>query len=226
MMIPTSPITRFAAIGDIHAEDEVLAAVFESIACLDVEAVLATGDLANGPGSLDRCCEQLRRSETLVVAGNHDRWWLDPPADRRRTNHVVSAETRRFVSGLPRVRELSTVAGRLLLCHGVAEDDLAGVWPDHDESKLAANRPLQALLQRGDHSLIVNGHTHEFMVRRVATTTIVNAGTIRRDESPCFLVVDLAARRVQRHRSDAAGRFSRVDEVELPLGSPEAAPPC
>ncbi|XXX81458.1 metallophosphoesterase family protein [Sorangium sp. So ce134] len=210
------PISRFAAIGDIHAEDTLLSAALDTLARLDVEIILATGDLANGAGSLDRCCEQLQQRGVMAVAGNHDRWLLAPPPGRRVPEHAISAETRQFIAGLPRTRALSTVAGSLLLCHGMGEDDLAGVWPHHDEATLARNMALQELLRRATHRLVVNGHTHEFMVRRLSGITIINAGTLRHDESPGFVVVDLEASRVWRHLADGAGRFSRVIEVELP----------
>jgi predicted phosphodiesterase len=150
------------------------------------------------------------------VAGNHDRWLLSPPSTRRASEHAFSAETERFIAGLPRVREFSTVAGGLLLCHGMGDDDLAGVWPHHDEAHLAKNLALQALLSRAAHRLVVNGHTHEFMVRRISDLTIVNAGTIRHDESPGFVVVDLQTNQVRRHRADGTGRFCQTIEVALP----------
>ena len=210
------PISRFAAIGDIHAEDTILSAAIDALTHLDVEVVLATGDLANGRGSLDRCCEQLQQRDIMVVAGNHDRWLLTPPSGRRMPEQQVSIETRQFIAGLPRVREFSTIAGDLLLCHGLGDDDLSGVWPHHDTSDLETNMALQALLQRAAHRFVVNGHTHEFMVRQFPGLTIINAGTIRHDESPGFVVVDLAVGRVWRHLADDAGRFCQVVEVELP----------
>src|ERR1700685_37778 len=63
-------------IGDVHAEDDLLAAALEHIKRKGVDAVLCTGDVADGLGSVGRCCELLRQRSVQTVRGNHERWLL------------------------------------------------------------------------------------------------------------------------------------------------------
>jgi hypothetical protein len=78
------------------------------------------------------------------------------------------------------------------------------ILPDEDVPSVAANHDLEAVL-RTDVSVIVNGHSHKRMVRTIGPLTVINAGTLKHDEGPCFLVADLAARHVQYYELGAGG---------------------
>jgi len=55
---------------------------------------------------------------------------------------------------------------------------------------------LTELQRDPDVALMLAGHTHERMVRKLEGLTAINAGTLHRDGAPGFLVVDLEARAV------------------------------
>src|SRR5204863_7769667 len=107
---------------------------------------------------------------------------------------VLGPEGRAFVAALPPTRTLETIAGPLLLCHGLGTDDMAGVWPHDQGYALEVNLALYKLLRSAENRFVVNGHTHHRMLRRFDSLTIVNAGTLRRGHDPCFLLVDLRDR--------------------------------
>lgn len=67
-------LKRIAAIGDIHAEDARLERALAHMAAVEVDAILAVGDIVDGPGDVNRCCEMLQARGVHVVRGNHDRW--------------------------------------------------------------------------------------------------------------------------------------------------------
>jgi len=48
-------------------------------------------------------------------------------------------------------------------------------------------------VRAGDVNLVVSGHSHRRMVRRVGSLTLVNAGTLFREHAPCFCTIDLCA---------------------------------
>jgi hypothetical protein len=54
-----APLRRFAVLGDLHAEDARLERVLTWLSGQQVEALLSVGDIVDGAGSLDRCCELL-----------------------------------------------------------------------------------------------------------------------------------------------------------------------
>jgi predicted phosphodiesterase len=184
---------RIGLIGDIHAEDALLELALGVLVSRGVELIAATGDVADGFGSVDRCCALLESHRVVVVRGNHDRWLLAgsardlpeaTPADG------LTAESRRMLAGLPELAELDTVQGRALLCHGLGPNDMAKVSPDDFGYALDANDDLQNILRGRTYRWILNGHSHRRMVRDFGGITLINAGTLMRHHEPCFLELD------------------------------------
>ena len=68
---------RIGIIGDVHAEHQRLETAMHLLEKKKVDLLLCTGDLADGRGDLDACCRMLTDAGALVVAGNHDRWFLE-----------------------------------------------------------------------------------------------------------------------------------------------------
>lgn len=210
-----APLRRFAALGDLHAEDERLALVLAWLSDQSVDAALAVGDLADGHGDLDRTCALLRRHRVVAVRGNHDRWLLADELRDLRLAHRrddLTPPALAFLAGLPPTRRLATCRGDLLLCHGVGDDDMVRLRPRTDGYALAVMDPLHRLLADPALRLLVAGHTHERMVRSFARPAgpplvVVNPGTLHRDYVPGLAIVDLERATVEFH-----------DIVEAPSG--------
>jgi predicted phosphodiesterase len=193
-------VRRFGLVGDVHCEDGFLHAALAHLTREGVDAILAVGDVVDGRGDADRCVELLTAYKVAAVAGNHERWML--AGEMRDLPHATLLDdllprTRDYFASLSRTRTLDTIAGRLLLCHGLGEDDMATVKPDDYGYALEANTSLQRLVARGGFSLVACGHSHERMVRRFGQTTIINAGTLHYADMPGFALVDLATSVVQ-----------------------------
>ena len=65
------------------------------------------------------------------------------------------------------------------------------VLPDDVGYALETNDELQKTLRDPDIRLMVSGHSHRRMVRRIGSLTLVNAGTLARSDGPCFGIVNL-----------------------------------
>jgi predicted phosphodiesterase len=220
---------RIGLIGDIHAEDERLAAALGVFANEGVDQVLFVGDVADGQGDLDRCCALLRDARAVGVRGNHDRWLVE---DTMRSLHhahrkgELTPATLAFLQSLPPVRDVETPLGLLLLCHGVGESDMRRLSADDMGYALETQDELAALLQANRYAIVVGGHTHERMVRRFrasdlriagdATLVFVNAGTLARDHTPCCSVLDFI---------DGTVRFLELDDPSAPRASESFALP-
>jgi predicted phosphodiesterase len=193
-------LRRIGVIGDIHAEDDRLAAALAHLRALGAERILAVGDIVDrSGGDVDRCCALLASHDVLAVRGNHDRWIVANEMRMLSGAHLLAdlePSSREFLAALPKTRMLSTVAGDLLLCHAVGEDDMVRLHEDDEGYALTCNDALQAVLASGV-PLMVCGHTHNPMVRAFAGLTVINAGTLQRDSAPCFLFADLERRTVQ-----------------------------
>jgi len=195
----TKPIERVGVIGDIHAEHVSLMRAIRVLEDRGVELLLATGDVVDGAGAVDECCELLASHGVITVAGNHDRWLLagtarDLPDATEPSS--VSERSHAFLRSLPRMVELKTVSGLALLCHGLGPDDMAQVRPEDTGYALECNDELQSLIRDGSFRWVLNGHSHRRMVRAFPGITIINAGTLLRGHSPCFLEVDFRQAKV------------------------------
>jgi putative phosphoesterase len=187
-------MSRFGVLGDVHCEDVALAAALKLFERERVEKVLAVGDLVDGPGDARRTVELLQHVD--VVRGNHERWHLDhtmrglpdatPP-------EALDKAHRAWLGALPQVKSYATPHGRLMLCHGLGNDDMSTLKPDDFGYALETNDALQRLLKRGDHRFVVSGHSHQRMVRKLEEVTFINAGTLLREHEPCVVVLDFDA---------------------------------
>jgi predicted phosphodiesterase len=193
-MIPTVANTPqlIAAFGDIHAEDDTLAAGLAHVEALGADLIVSVGDVCDGRGSVDRTVELLRKHRVVTVAGNHERWLLEGVMRDLPGAHLAAGlrpATLKWISELPRQVEFAVPGGDALLCHGLGPHDMAGVKPDDEGYALASNSALHAVLG-GGYSLVVNGHTHQRMARRFSGTLVVNAGTLVREQDPGFVLID------------------------------------
>lgn len=205
---------RLGLIGDVHAEVELLREAIAQLKFENVHGILCTGDIVDGVGSVDACCQLLVAHDVLTVQGNHDRWFLE--GRMRELPHATSAvdvseASREFIASRPSTIELDTPLGRLLLCHGLGANDMAKVGLDDFGYAIDANDDLQELI-RSPIALVVNGHTHRPGVRAFPGLQVINAGTLSRNQTPCYLVADFEAGMVTVHELES----SRV--TEWPLG--------
>ncbi len=195
---PDRPLARFALIGDVHAEDERLEAAIAIAAREGVERMLCVGDVCDGHGDLDRTLALLERHAVIVVRGNHERWFL--------TDHLRTLVPVQFQADHPRVRdavrlwlpflEVSTVRGPLLLSHAIGDDDLAVLKAHTSDHELRWTAAWQRVRDASRFAFLAAGHTHEAMVRVLDGITVLNPGTLKRDDDPVVAIVDLEASRM------------------------------
>jgi predicted phosphodiesterase len=197
---------RFGLIGDIHAEDERLAAALALFERERAAEVLFVGDVADGLGDLNRCCALLSDARAIGVRGNHDRWLLEDTMrslPNAKTRDDLTPSALAFLESLPAVRDIDTPLGLLLLCHGVGESDMRRLSAEDAGYALETQDELASVLEAHRHAIVVGGHTHARMVRRFrasdlrragdASLVFVNAGTLARDHTPCCALLDCKA---------------------------------
>lgn len=196
-------IRRVGLIGDVHAEDDALVLVLRELRRMGAETLLQVGDIADGPGDLERCVALLREHRVLAVRGNHDRWLLANQHRELPYTRPLSATAPRvieFLSRLPATREFRSPRGHVLLCHGLGTNDMAGVTPDSSGYDISSNDGLQRLIQERRYRFVMNGHTHRSMLRTFGPLSIVNAGTLLRDHERSFTLVDFERGDLVRYR--------------------------
>lgn len=193
-------LQRIGIIGDIHAEAKLLAIALKYLQNQNLDRLLCVGDIVDGKGNSDRCCQLLQQYQVLTVRGNHDRWLLEEEMrDLSEATQVtdISAQSYHFLSSLPPTRTFSTVAGSLLLCHGIGDRDMVRLLPDDWGYALESNFELQDLIHSHQYNFAINGHTHRRMVRKFEHLTVINAGTLKSIHQPCFVTVDFNSKQVR-----------------------------
>ena len=199
---------RFGLIGDVHAEDERLHVAIAALTAAKVNGILCCGDLVDGHGDVDRVCSTLALHGVTTVRGNHDRWIRAddmrslPHAHRMTSLTPLSFE---MLKTLPKTVTLDVPGGKLLLCHGVGDNDMVRLNADDSGYAISSNEDLLKVLFDATIRVMVCGHTHRPMVRRFergagkAALVVVNAGTLAREDEPGFAILDLGGRRVEFH---------------------------
>lgn len=218
---------RIAVISDIHGNTIALDAVLADARSQGVDQYWFLGDhVAIGPepvAVLDRIAA-LR--DARHIRGNTDRYVVTgegppPSLDAVRANPALIptytliaasfAWTRGYVTArgwfewlekLPLDIRLTAPDGtRVLAVHASpGTDDGEGVHPGRASSEIGA------LITGADADLVLVGHTHEPMLRRVDDVLVVNAGSVSNPRAPdlraCYVVLEstLAGTRVQHRR--------------------------
>ncbi len=221
-MVDGPIVRRAAVIGDIHAHDEQLARALEFIEQEPCDIVCAVGDIIDGPGDANRCCELLRSAGATVVAGNHERWFLEDerPAALPHASENLTNDTVEYLARLPKTKEMSTPIGTVMLCHGIGEDDMADLRPETKGYALQAIPTLRELMLRADLKLVMFGHTHIPMIREFPGLTTVNVGALGIDSITGVALLDFEQAEVSWVGWNARGEMWRhAKEIVLkPLG--------
>lgn len=199
----SDPARRVGVLGDVHAQHRALASALAFFRAEGVDVVLSVGDVVDGPGDVEETVRALREAGVITVRGNHERWLLSHQMRTLRDatpRDALSDASWAWLSALRPVRRVSTVAGELLLGHGLGSQDMQRVLPD-DPMWCDPDDPtfVRFAGEAAGCRYAVGGHTHRRMVRDVCGVTLVNAGTLSPSDDPCVAVIDFAEGAVWHH---------------------------
>ena len=192
-------IKRLGVIGDVHAEDHRLERALEHLKGRNVDATVCTGDIVDGTGCPNESIKSLVNSAVHTVRGNHDRWILEDKARHVENAHNVTDLTKdslAYLAALPTQVSLDTIRGRLLLCHGVADDDLRKVWPGTGSMPIERSHLLDTIILEGKYQYLINGHMHFRTLINFERLTLINAGTLKGEYWPGFSIIDFETEKI------------------------------
>ena len=217
--------------GDIHGNQFALQVVLEAAAAAKVDRLLVTGDLVGYYFAPLQVLELLSCWTYDVVRGNHEEMLSKARSDEA---YLATVEAR-YGSGarvaleqlsstqldslcsLPHPLELDIDGSRVLLSHGSPWNLDQYIYPDADQEMLAG-----CLSQNYD--LVVMGHTHYPMVKRIGNTAVINPGSVGqpRDRKPgaCWALFDTKDHTIELRRenydSSRLVRECQLRHPELP----------
>ncbi len=170
---------RIALLADVHGDLEALEAVLRDAERRGAEGVVHLGDLAGGadPGGV---VARVRADGLTGVVGDADLEALAAPG--------TSEEVRSFLGDLPAQLLLQEGDTAFLLVHASPEGARQGL----DETTPEAR--LEHIFGTTGVQVIVCGHTHRPLARRVGERVLLNPGCVGRglgsDPRPSYLILD------------------------------------
>jgi putative phosphoesterase len=173
---------KVAVISDIHGNLYALERVIEAIEREAPGEIVCLGDvIAFGPQPRE-VLRRLRELGCPVVMGNCDVWfpqWPLPPeegliyAQARWAAEQLPPEDVAFIAGFRPTVSVSLGGGQTLLCfHGSPRSNtevILATTPDEE---------LTEMLAGGEGTVMIGGHTHTQMVRRLPGRLLMNAGSV------------------------------------------------
>ena len=93
---------------------------------------------------------------------------------------------------------------------------MAMLQPFDHGAELTSNAALQEVIASARFAVVLAGHTHRRMVRRVDGVLFINAGTLHRDHNPCFGVIDFGTSAVEFIGVSADGVAPGVERMPFP----------
>jgi len=166
---------RVAALFDVHGNLPALEAVLAERDVAGADLVLCGGDTVPGPFPRE-CAEALFAlgGRLVMVHGNGEREVVARGGDAARwCAEQLSGESLARLAALP---STATVAvdglGRILLCHGTPRSD------EEIVTLVTPDERLAGILEGVEADLVLAGHTHSQIDRRVSAIRFVNGGSV------------------------------------------------
>lgn len=226
----TKAITSLGVIGDVHAEDDRLNQAIEHLNALKPDAIVCTGDIVDGGGCPNEAVRLLDNAGIHTVRGNHDRWFLQEKARHIPDAHILkdlSPYARNYLDNLPVQLSLPTIHGKLLLCHGVGDNDLKKIWPGTERMEIERSQQLDEIIASGEYRYIINGHMHFRTLIHFESLTLINAGTLKGEHWPGFAIIDFEQHKITAFEFGDDGvnhakTQSLIDERHIPWPNTQA----
>jgi protein phosphatase len=220
-------------ISDAHANYDALTRILESVR---YDSVIFLGDSVDYGPQPAETLDLLREVGSIILKGNHDAAAahgiscrcaeeLRPLSEYTRekvTMKFLSKEDLMFLAGLPEKVEIEVDGKRIYAVHASPRNHLYGyVMPDINDEKLASELydvdSLNPFPRRLDHDLILLGHTHRAMMRKLKSI-ILNPGSVGqpRDGDPRASFALLGEEvRIERIDYDVENVVRKIKDLKL-----------
>ena len=221
---------QLAVLSDIHGNLPALRAVLDALDedAPDATAVWCAGDFVGYGPWPDECVQAVAARGWPSVRGNYDEKTLAFPRKQskwrtskdprkfRAFEHAhenLSESSRRYLAVLPsEVRQTLGGSHRVLMTHIAPDSDKHGLHP------LVPAARFEGIARSADADVIITGHTHWPMVKKVAGVLFVNAGSVGRPGDG-----DIRAAYAQLTLDPGAPPHAEIRRVVYPVGEVIAA---
>jgi putative phosphoesterase len=176
-----------ALISDIHGNLPALRAVLKDADAAGADQIWCLGDVVGYVPFPNECIGLIRKKASESIVGNYDRKVIDfkrkkgewktskkpPKFDAFEWNsRQISPQSRKYLQSLPQNVRLKIGKFKILLTHGSPQSINETVFPEIPQERLVE------LSKIADADIIVAGHTHRFMNRKVGDQWFINPGSV------------------------------------------------
>ena len=166
---------KLGIVSDLHCNIDGFDRALETMGPID--ALLCLGDSIYEYSFSNAVIGRLRELDALTILGNHEEVFLGAAGARARSRADIDRQLLNWLAEQPHRRELRIDGKRILMVHSTP-------W----EPRGSYVRPTSSELQRfgeADADIVLYGHTHQQVVRRVGRVLVVNPGSAGDARDPC-----------------------------------------
>jgi putative phosphoesterase len=161
---------RLGIVADVHCDAALLQIAAQELVEAGVDEILLAGDAHYEYRFSNEATEVIRDFDMRYIAGNHELRLMSEVGTRAREAAHVRKHNLDFVAGIPVTYDVTVDGKRLLMTHGCP-------WPPYDRYLSPDDRDFAQCGELGVDILIM-GHTHVPVNRRVNQTLVLNPGSL------------------------------------------------
>jgi putative phosphoesterase len=165
---------KLGIVSDLHCNIDGLERALEIMGPID--SLLCLGDSISEYSFSNAVIGRLRALDALTLQGNHEEVFLGPAGVRARARPDIDRSLLDWLAARPHRHELKVDGKRILMVHSTP-------WEPRGSYVL----PHSAALERfgeADADIVLYGHTHRQLVRRIGRVLVVNPGSAGEGRDP------------------------------------------
>ena len=177
-----NPKVKIAVLSDVHANLQALQAVIADAEKRNVEVFLNAGDSIGFGANPNEVVRLLSEKNVLSIVGNYDLEVLEGRSDAKGEKKLTYKFTRKelikpslgYLKALTQQLRLETADKKILIAHGSPESIEEHILQDTPDSR------LEFLGNKANANLVIVGHSHKQLQRKVSNAVFVNPGSVGR----------------------------------------------
>ena len=163
---------KLGIVSDVHCNIAGLDRALEIMGSID--ALLCLGDSIYEYSFSNAVIRRLRELDAITILGNHEEVFLGAAGVRARSRAEIDRSLLGWLAERPPRRELQIDGKRILMVHP---------WEPRGAYVLPTSSELQRFGE-ADADIVLYGHTHRQLVRRVGRVLVVNPGSAGEARDP------------------------------------------
>jgi putative phosphoesterase len=165
---------KLGIVSDLHCNIDGLDRALQIMGPIDALACL--GDSISEYSFSNAVIGRLRELDALTILGNHEETFLSPAGARARSAADIDRRLLDWLAERPHRHELPVDGKRILMVHSTP-------WEPRGSYVLPHSSELQRFGE-ADADIVLYGHTHRQLVRRVGRVLVVNPGSAGEARDP------------------------------------------